>query len=306
MTKIPEQRMTLSMLAEKFLMVKEAQHCGEKTLHDYRVQVRKFVEQSRNLVEYDALEQDVLRYFAAIPDTSPARYNKPFQNVNAFLNWLVEQEYLVKNPMTANKMRKRRDDGNVKPVELNDLRLFTDVIDKTTYCGLRDFTIVMVMLDTGIRTSEILGLQNEDFSPYDNSVVIGKTLAKTRTRRVVYLSASTARYVEEFMRCKPKEWENWLFPNYEGRQLKVQHLDKAFIKYSRLSGLKITPYQLRHSFATLFVKNGGDLFSLQRMMGHADLRMTKRYAEIDEDFVRSQHAEFSPARSLMQGRKRKL
>ena len=50
MTKIPERTMTLSMLAEKFLMVKEAQYCGEKTLHDYRVQVRKFVDQSRDLL----------------------------------------------------------------------------------------------------------------------------------------------------------------------------------------------------------------------------------------------------------------
>lgn len=296
--------MTLTALAEKFLVVKEAQHCSENTMRDYRVQVRKFVESSRDLLAYDVIEQDVLRYFSAIPNTSPARYNKPFQNVNAFLNWLVEQDYLPKNPMTANKMRKRRDDGNVKPVDISDLRIFIDAIDKQTYYGLRDFTIIMVMLDTGIRTSEILGLRNEDYCPADGSITIGKMLAKTRTKRVVYLSAATKRCIEEFAQCKPLEWEDWLFPNYEGRQLQVQHLDKSFAKYSRFSGVKITPYQLRHSFATLFVKNGGDLFSLQRMMGHADLRMTKRYAEIDEEFVRSQHAAYSPAGALMRSRKR--
>ena len=306
MMKIQEPTMTLTMLAEKFLMVKEAQHCSKNTLRDYQAHVRKFVESSRDSLEYDVLEQDVLRYFSAIPNTSPARYNIPFQNVNAFLNWMVDQDYLVKNPMTANKMRKRRDDGNIKPVEIEELRQFMDVIDRTNYCGLRDIAIILVMLDTGIRTSEILGLKNEDYCSADSSITIGKTLAKTRMRRVVYLSVSTARCLEEFVRCKPQEWESWLFPNYEGRQLQVQHLDKTFAKYSRQAGIRITPYQLRHSFATLFVKNGGDLFSLQRMMGHADLRMTKRYAEIDEDFVRSQHAAFSPAGALMKSRKRKL
>ena len=70
--------------------------------------------------------------------------------------------------------------------------------------------------------------------------------------------------------------------SYEGKQLKVDHLDKAFLKYSEKSGEKITPYQLRHSFATLFLKNGGDVFSLQHLMAHADLRTTKRYTELYE------------------------
>ena len=56
----------------------------------------------------------------------------------------------------------------------------------------------------------------------------------------------------------------------------------AFLKYSEKSGEKITPYQLRHSFATLFLKNGGDVFSLQHLMAHADLRTTKRYTELYE------------------------
>ena len=59
----------------------------------------------------EPLEQDALRYFAAIPDTASARYHKPFQNVNAFFNWLVSQEYLSKNPLKANGLSKRKDDG---------------------------------------------------------------------------------------------------------------------------------------------------------------------------------------------------
>ena len=100
------------------------------------------------------------------------------------------------------------------------------------------------------------------------------------------------------MKKKPAEWEDWLFPNYEGTQLKVDHLDKSFAKHSAACGVKITPYQLRHSFATLFLKNGGDLFSLQHLMGHADLRMTKRYTELDEGFIQEQHKTFSPVNLL--------
>ena len=98
MVKIQNKSETLEEVAKKFLLVKEAQHCSENTLYDYQTQVSKFVEAGSNSIEYEKLEKDVLQYFAAIPDTSPARYNKPFQNINAFLNWMVEQEYIPKNP----------------------------------------------------------------------------------------------------------------------------------------------------------------------------------------------------------------
>lgn len=102
---------------------------------------------------------------------------------------------------------------------------------------------------------------------------------------------------------KPQEWENWLFPNYEGGRLTTTYLDKDFAKVSRLSGVKITPYQLRHSFATLYLQNGGDLFTLQKQMGHSDLRMTKRYTEIDDRFLQLQHTAFSPVNLLGQKQK---
>lgn len=116
----------------------------------------------------------------------------------------------------------------------------------------------------------------------------------------------SANILENFIARKPKEWEDWLFPNYEGRQLKVDHLDKSFAKHSEICGVKITPYQLRHSFATLFLKNGGDVFTLQHLMGHADLRMTRRYAELDEAFVEQQHKSFSPVVLLEQAKNNRV
>ena len=86
----------------------------------------------------------------------------------------------------------------------------------------------------------------------------------------------------------------------------MQHLDKAFAKNSAKCGVKITPYQLRHSFATLYLKSGGDLFTLQHLMGHADLRMTRRYTEVDETYVEQQHKSFSPVNLLQNSRVSRL
>ena len=228
-------------LKEKFLLVKQSQHTGELAMRDYRNCLADFIKHSQNSVSYDLLEQDALRYFAAIPDTSPARYNKPFQNINAFFNWLVAQDYLAKNPLKANGLKKRKDDGNVKPASIEALQSFLKAPDRKSYTGMRDYAIIVLMLDTGIRTKELLNLHISDFDAKAGCIVVSKLVAKTRKTRTVYLSASTVRLIADFQEIKPQACDDWLFPNYEGKQLKVGHLDKAFLKYSQKSGIKITP-----------------------------------------------------------------
>ena len=113
MRKISEKVPNLEDLVQKFLLVKQSQHTGELAMRDYRNCLGDFLKHSRNSISYDLLEDDALRYFAEIPPTSPARFNKPFQNINALFNWMVAQEYISKNPLKANGLHKRKDDGKV-------------------------------------------------------------------------------------------------------------------------------------------------------------------------------------------------
>ena len=86
MRKIVEakERPTLEAAAKEFLAIKQAQMLSDETMHDYQAQLERFVCGSRNSTEYSLLEQDTLAFFAAIPDTSPARYNKPYQYISAY------------------------------------------------------------------------------------------------------------------------------------------------------------------------------------------------------------------------------
>lgn len=306
MRKVAEGKKPLSLeeLARNFLAMKKAQKLGQETLYDYEKQIERFLRSSHNSLEYAVLEQDTLNFFAAIPDTSPARYNKPYQYITAWFNWLVKQKYLPQNPISANELKKRRDDGNIKPATVEDLKRFMGGLDKRSYTDMRTYTILLVMLDCGIRTKELLNLRENDFDATEGTLRVSKVVAKTRRERLLYLSPQTVKAISDFMDMKPEDWGDWLFPNYEGKPLATTYLDKSFAKVSARCGVKITPYQLRHSFATLYLKNGGDLFTLQKQMGHSDLRMTKRYTEIDNDFLQSQHSSFSPLQLL--GGKQKM
>ena len=160
------------------------------------------------------------------------------------------------------------------------------------------------MLDTGIRTSELMAITNDDYDPEAQSILVRAAVAKTSRSRTLYLSNMTNASLRKFLKVKPDAWEQWLFPTRDGKQLKANVLGRNFRKYCHRSGVKFTPYQIRHSFATFYLENGGDLFTLQRQMGHTDLQMTRRYTEISDKLLVECHQNYSPI-ALLQSSTRK-
>jgi len=91
-----------------------------------------------------------------------------------------------------------------------------------------------------------------------------------------------------------------VFASENGKILSTSWWSKRIARYSRLAGVKITPYSLRHTFAIEFLRNGGDLFSLQRILGHLDLTTTKRYIHLSQDDIREIHSKASPVQKLQE------
>lgn len=295
---VRKPKRSLRDAAEEFMSYKAAQKVRERTLKEYRSYLDDFISNSSDSLELDDLKSDLLRYFSAIPDTSPARFNHPYQYLHALFSWCVKQDYLLCNPFDKLDLKKRRDDGNIQPASIKDIQAFMKGLDKNNYCELRDYTITLLMLDTGIRTSELLALRNSDYYAEEQALVIRPEVAKTSRGRTVFLSAVTNSAMKKYQKVKPVEWDDWLFPTRDGLRLQTNVLGRNFRKYCKRAGVQFTPYQLRHSFATFYLQNGGDLFTLQKQMGHADLQMTRRYTEITDEQVCKSHSAFSPVGML--------
>lgn len=294
---------TLSEVIDEFLSYKTAQKSRERTIKEYRAYLYDFEKKSSGTLDGELLKQELLDYFAVIPMTSPARYNHPYQYLHALFNWCVKQDYIVYNPFDKLDLKKIRDEGNIQPASIADIQKFLKYLDKHLYSELRDYTITLLILDTGIRTCEIFRLINSDYSPEGQYIYVRPEVSKTKHGRTLYLSTTTNTALKKFFKSKPTEWDAWLFPTRDGNQLESNVLARNFRKYCQRSGVKFTPYQLRHSFATLYLENGGDLFTLQKQMGHADLQMTKRYTEISDNQVRNEHATYSPIALLQVNRR---
>ena len=291
---ISDTPFSLEEVVESFISSKRAQGVTLRTLTDYSKFFEKFISFSHNSMDIVQLSSDALNYLASIPHTSPARYNHPYQYLSAFFNWCVRQNILPHNPLILNGISKKRDDGNVAPAPIEHIHALIKVADRKTYTGLRNYTIILLMIDTGVRTSELVRLKNSDFDQSSKSLVIRKSVAKTRTQRIVYLSEKVCSVLSRFIRIKPQAWSDYLFPSRDGLHLSTNALSREFRKLSAAAGVKVTPYQLRHSFATYFVSQGGNIFALQNLMGHSDIRMTKRYTELSDVIKKEEHDKHTP------------
>lgn len=204
--KSQKQDITLRTAADEFLSYKKAQKIRERTLSDYETYLDKFIKASSNSLEMSVLKSDLLRYFAAIKSTSPAAFNHPYQHLHALFAWCVKQDYLPCNPFDKLDLKKRKDDGHILPAEIKEIQAFLQCLDKHNFCELRDYTITLLMLDTGIRTSEVMSLKDSDYNPDIPSIVIRPEVAKTNRGRTVYLSTMTNTVLKKFAKCKPREW----------------------------------------------------------------------------------------------------
>ncbi|MEA3442209.1 MAG: tyrosine-type recombinase/integrase, partial [Chloroflexota bacterium] len=108
------------------------------------------------------------------------------------------------------------------------------------------------------------------------------------------------RYINRY-RPEPIANSDFLFLTREGRPLTKDRVEKIIAHYGKkagLQGVRCSPHTLRHTAAITFLRNGGDVFSLQRMLGHSSLEMTRRYCEIADIDVKKAHITASPVDNL--------
>jgi site-specific recombinase XerD len=180
--------------------------------------------------------------------------------------------------------------------------------DKKTFPGLRDYCLILLTLDTGIRPGEALFLLPKDVNFMSLEITIRNEISKTKVTRTVPISSLTATHLQKLMKARLSTWSNTipLFCSYEGKPMLESSWGHRLKKYSQQICHSITPYSLRHSFALLYLRNGGNVFALQRTMGHADLNMTKRYLALNGEDLKREHETASPVNLFNKKRVRNI
>jgi len=171
--------------------------------------------------------------------------------------------------------------------------------------GLRDLCFLILLLDTGLRLSEALGLREKDVDLERGSVTV---MGKGSVERCVGMSFTLCGELARYLRVRDAALEQigrpespWIFPNDVGGRLCSKTMQQRVRRYgdeAGIEGVRVSPHTLRHTYAVNFVRKGGDPFTLQRILGHRSLEMTRRYCELAEADVVERQRQFSPLKEL--------
>lgn len=165
----------------------------------------------------------------------------------------------------------------------------------------RDRAIIKVLVDTGIRAQELCDIQFRDLDLRGNSLrVAGKGRGRDKKERYVRIGSRTVRTLWRFLtpRLETLEEDSWLFfvgPAEDPRKLKPDILLQLLQRIGERAGVKgVTTHRFRHTFAISYLRNKGDVFTLQRLLGHTTLKMVNRYLRIAQADCAEVHKRASP------------
>jgi integrase/recombinase XerC len=182
----------------------------------------------------------------------------------------------------------------LSPEEAADAIALAGELSGTPWIALRDMALLTLLYGCGLRIDEALGLDRRDAPTGEAIVVTGKG----RKQRVVPVLPAVAEAVEAYLAACPYHLSpnDPLFVGARGKRLQAGVVQAMMRRLRRRLGLPetATPHALRHSFATHLLSAGGDLRSIQELLGHESLSTTQRYTEVDAKRLIAVHARAHP------------
>ena len=288
-------------LQTRFLLSKKLNGVQEITLASYRKVFMNFEHQTGKPIDYDNLMEQVADFFFAINWYSDMTFNNQRSNLNGYFNFLVEVGVIKENPIKALAITRRKEEDKPRPANKDDLIKLLSVIPTYTYVGIRDYTMILLMADTGIRPAEIVRLKEDHLNLARSSIILTKDITKTKRERITPISDGVKSSLIKFNKIIESVFEDrkYLFLTEQGEKMNTYVLRNNMKAYSEKAGVKITPYQLRHFFGTEYLRHDGNLLYLQKVLGHSNLNTTRKYIQISDDDLLRSHQMVSPAKGLM-------
>lgn len=217
--------------------------------------------------------------------------------MRAFYRYLLQERRIAADP-TENLTSPKLEKVLPRVLSVQDIELLLSQPDAGTVIGLRDKAMLELLYATGMRVSEMLGLNTEHLN-LDLGFV--RCLGKGSRERIIPVGEVAVRYTREYLsrarlKLRKNAWERAVFLNRNGNRLTRQGFWKILKGYARRAGIpkEITPHVLRHSFATHLLENGADLRAVQEMLGHADVTTTQIYTHLSQGKLREVYDKAHP------------
>lgn len=318
--------MTVGQAIDTFVMAKQIEGRSPKTTQWYRNMLERFGQHAPAGLDQPVRDVglDDARSFVAQLQSREQRYeDHPFlepragglspntihgyvRALKAFGSWLQAEGIVAHDPFGKLK-RPKTPQPVIKILSEDEIRTLIAAINPNTFLGGRQYAIVLLLLDTGIRAGELCGLTLDNTSLEDNKILVR---GKGEKERIVPFANGTklalARYLTTWRPPPLDPNEEHVFLTVEGGPMTYEALSTCIKALGERAGIpRLHAHLFRHTFAVHYLMNGGDVMSLKRILGHATLDVTQVYIHLAEQHVKVQHSRFSPVDRLGLGVRRR-
>jgi integrase/recombinase XerC len=252
----------------------------------------------------DIDKRSIRTYLAALSAKSATKKTvlRRLSTLRSFYKYLIKERLIEHNPLDeidSPKLEKK-----IPPSLTYDQveRLFEQP-DTSCYLGFRDRCIMELFYSSGLRISELVGLNRQDFDERNFRL---RVMGKGKKERIVPMTQTAAKWLKDYLNHPERHQdiddhkaqidEKAIFLNKWGKRLTARSVDRNFEEYLKTSGLvgKITPHTIRHTIATHWLEKGMDLKTIQVLLGHRSLATTTIYTQVSSRLKREVYQKAHP------------
>jgi len=285
--------MYLEDVLKEFIFECETRKLSKRTIKSYRNNNMRFLNFIKTEFGIEEIEEinhlHIKQYLKYQMDKglSEVYINGILKTLRAFFRYCLQEEYIIKNPCL--KVSWQKEEKNIiKAFNDNEIIKMLNVFDYSNYLNARNKCIIAFLVDTGIRCLELCNIMNQDIK--ETTIIIH---GKGNKERYVGISPMLKKIMIRYERIKEYYFKDKIlsYDNYflsrNGRPLTVETVERVIREAGEKAGvrsdIRCSPHTIRHYFAQTQLKNGLDVYSLSRILGHENISITKRYLQSLQD-----------------------
>lgn len=322
----------IDLEVDDFISYCDYKGLSTKTISSYEQTLRLFIrylQDECNITRTEQVKEQTIKNYIAnvkergkytvVADDNTKRYNHPHnrqdfgkkvslatvnnytRNLRVYFNYMHENRLIKTNPMKKIKPLRipRKAKGYLNDKDFNNL---LKCFDLSKFHEYRDYVITQLVFDTGMRIGECLMIRDEtDINFNERTIFLPAENTKGKKDRYVFFSMQMATELKRWLQYRDRYKESeFCFCTIKGSQLLERSFESNFTNYGERIGNKdIHPHLIRNNFAKRFLMNGGDIYTLSRILGHSSVKVTEEcYLDLGTDELRRQYQKHSPLMNL--------
>lgn len=295
-----ENQITFDRLFDEFIVYQKSKNLRQHTIKHYENTVNssfyKYIDckmEVKNITSKTI--EGYINFLKSRGNIGDVTINTYLRDIRAILYYAMKEGYLAEYKIKQIKADKEIIETYTDE-ELLVLLKKPDV-KKCNFIEFRNWTISNILIGTGMRIQTLVNIKIKDIDLNNDLIYYSHT--KNRKNQVVPISSTLKSVLIDYLKYRKGEEEDYLITNIYGEQLKTNLLSQNMCKYHRSRGITKTGlHRYRHTFAKKWILNNGDIFRLQKILGHSSMDIVREYVEMFTEDLQRDFNTFNPLESL--------